>query len=120
MDIKGLDKIKNMDNNCNEEIRVTGLDFNNKQDTRPSSGTEQLSYDFIKKLDREHDENADHGVTGLDFINKGNLSGASAEVTGLDFISREREHGVDDASPEGLDSIRQIDFSEMGIIRHED
>lgn len=119
MDIKGLDKIKNMDNNCSEEIRVTGLDFNKKTDTPAESASEQPSYDFIKKLDTDHNENTEHGVTGLDFINKGVQTAETATVTGLDFISREKEHGSDTASPDGLDSIKKIDFSNMGIIRHD-
>ncbi len=119
MDIKGLDKIKNMDNNCSDEIRVTGLDFNKKPDTSDGSAPAEPNYDFIKKLDTDHNENTEHGVTGLDYINNKNQPGPAPEVTGLDFISREKEHGADEASTEGLDSIRRIDFGDMGIIRHD-
>ncbi len=118
MDIQGLDKIKKTDNNEKEEIRVTGLDFNKKPDI--SESTASKSFDFIKKLENDPSESQEHGVTGLEFINnKGTLSDASS-VTGLDFISREGEGNSDTKSPKGLDFIKQLNFSDMGIIRHDE
>ena len=118
MDIKGLDKIKNLDNNDKEEIRVTGLDFNKKPE--PEVQETEQSFDFIK-LEHDPSVEKDHGVTGLDFINNKNQpSETSHGVTGLDFISREGEGENTSSSPEGLDSIKQLNFSDMGIIRHDE
>lgn len=118
MDIMGLDKIKKMDNNDNEEIRVTGLDFNQKKKAADEP-TEAMNFDFIKKLDTDPAEQKEHGVTGLEFINQKNSSSDVSTVTGLDFISREGEHSGS-ASLEGLDSIKQLEFGDMGIIIHHD
>ncbi len=120
MDIKGLDKIKNMNNNDSEEIRVTGLDFNNQTVNNTSEQESEQSYDFIRKLDTDHSEQNEHGVTGLDFITHG--VGVSEEVSAseFDFISREGESKGSSDSPEGLDSIKQIEFGDMGITIHND
>lgn len=118
MDIQGLDKIKNLDNNDKEEIRVTGLDFNKKPvQEEPVSAQ---SFDFIKKVEHDPSEEKEHGVTGLDFINNKGAGSDSSTVTGLDFIDREGEGNDNSASPEGLDNIRQISFGDMGIIRHDE
>ena len=117
MEITGLDKIKKKDNNDSEEIRVTGLDFNKKKEVPI---VEMPDFGFIRKLSNDISDSEDHGVTGLEFVRKKNtFSDGDSNVTGLDFISREGEN-VGTASPEGLENIRQLEFSDIGITVHHD
>ena len=115
MYIRGLDFIKRSDEGEGEEVRVTGLDFGIKREQEPG-GANVTGLDFITGKETERaGESEDHGVTGLDFIKHTQISSGDHAVQGLDCIktvSEDKEAEVD-----GLDSIRQRDFSDFGITR---
>lgn len=111
MEITGLDFIKKSKDD-EQEMRVTGLDFAKKKDVDYSGNVTGL--DFIKSGNEPNGQNNDHGVTGLDSIRHTAVSSGEHKVSGLDFIKTEND--PDQTSEvDGLDSIRQADFSDFGI-----
>ena len=117
MDIQGLDFIKKSDEDAQEEMRVTGLDFNIKKEEEPSPA-EVTGLDFIVNKEGEPTRNTEgSGVTGLDSIKHTKISSGDHEVAGLDCIKKESKDAA--AEVEGLDSIRQRDFSDFGIKRYD-